>query len=280
MKKYLAYLFVVAACGDSTHNITPDAPATVDATPDAKPCDVAGYPQPIKRLSVDLGAQFDLMLDGVGDRCDQIIRALTDPDPTKRPPELAMLDVVGVTGTCTFDDVLQRDIVRLRAPQYGGLPLYGNIVQDVLVHVGHPMANVIGMPATVVYLHGDFLPAGAMTNMACLASGDVAASTPGRPMTYAKFNACTYQGDGSYTIAGDDVIEVADEGYMVDADGNLRRVRAVDVYLLPAHANPEVTNSDAFCCSDATLDHCIGQRLLIDVVTGELVGETQHCHTC
>ena len=53
----------------------------------------------------------------------------------------------------------------------------------------------------------------------------------------------------------------------------LRRVRAVDVYLTPGHVTTEITNSDAFCCSGATTDHCIGQRLFVDVITGEGGGD-------
>ena len=283
-KKYLASLFLVlAACGDNHKNASPDATATPDtpATPDATVCDTTGYPAPIKLVSVDLGQPFDLTLDGQGDRCDQLIRALTDPDPAKRPPELAELDVAGgaITGTCTYDDVLMRDIVRLRAPNYGGLPLYGPQLQDVLVHVGHPSA-LIGSPATVVYLHGDFLPAGAMAKAACINGEELGLSMPGRPMTYTKFAFCTPQGDGTYTIAGNDTIEVADEGYLYDSDGNLRRVRAVDVYLSGANVTTEVINSDAYCCTTESLEHCVGQQIFIDVVTGEIIGQKPHCHTC
>ena len=275
--KYLpSLLLVLAACGDNTRNASLDATATPDtpATPDATVCDTTGYPAPVKLVSVDLGQPFDLTLDGQGDRCGQLIRALTDPDPAKRPPELAQLDVAGgsITGTCTYDDVLMRDIVRLRAPTFGGLPLYGPQMQDVLAHVG--------MPATVVFLHGDFLPAGAMAKAACINGEQVATSMAGRPMTYNKFAFCTPQGEGSYTIMGDDTIELGDEGYLVDNDGNLRRVRGVDVYLLGSHLTPEVTNSDAYCCTTSSNEHCVGQQIFIDVVTGEIVGQKPHCHTC
>jgi hypothetical protein len=283
-KSYLSIAFLLAACGDNHKTTsTPDAPpvSTPDAAPDAKPCDLTNYPQHTRVTSVDLGSPFDLMLDGQGTRCEQIIRALTDPDPTKRPPELATFDVTGVTSSCIHDDVLDAEIVRLRQPNYMGEPLYAP-AQDVLIHVGHAFrAGLLAQPATVVYLHGDFLATGGVTaNPACLDDGQLTSSVPGMSMTYAKFNACTYTGDGMYSLASDDVIELGDEGYLMDTDGNLRRVRAVDVYLLPGHLNDEITHSDAFCCGTESLDHCVGKRLFIDVVTGELITEQQHCLTC
>lgn len=280
-KPYLFIALLLAACGDN-HATTPDAPPVVptpDAAPDAKPCDMTNYPQHTRMTSVDLGAPFELALDGQGTRCEQIVRALTDPDPSKRPPELATFDVTGVTSTCIHDDVLDREIVRLRQANYMGQPLFAP-AQDALIHVGHP-ANLLAQPATVVYLHADFLATGGPTaNAACLDDGQLTSSVPGLSMTYAKFNACTYVGDGAYSLASDDVIELGDEGYLLDDNGDLRRVRAVDVYLLPSHLTDEITHSDAFCCADESLDHCVGKRLFIDVVTGELITEQQHCITC
>ncbi|MBK9035311.1 MAG: hypothetical protein IPL61_29335 [Myxococcales bacterium] len=259
---------LLVACGSSGADPV-DGPPVVDAAPDAAACDTTGYPMMIRAVSVDLGAPTTLALDGTGPRCEQIGRALLAP--TGRPPELAQLDGGGATVTCTHDDVLDREIVRVRAPRYGGLPLFAP-VQDALVHVDATDA--------VVFLHADYLPAGATVADACLDAPAVAAEIPGAPMGYERFSACTPQGPGTYTIAADDVIEVGDEGYLVDEAGGLRRVRAVDVYLLPAHATPEVINSDAFCCSGPTTEHCVGQRLFVDVLTGALIGQESHCHTC
>jgi hypothetical protein len=286
--KYLP-LFAVSflfstACGDNNADSrSPDAsPATPDAVAPVDPpaCDVANYPAPIERISVDLQHEFDLALDGVGARCDQIIRALTSSDPALRPTELAQLDVEGVTGNCQTDTELGIEVIRLQAPRYAGKPLYGTAVQDVLVHLGRPTQGLIGMPAHVVYLHGDFFAAGATTNTACMDGEAVNASIAGRDMTYGRFNGCIYQSDGAYAIAADDTVEVGDEGYFVDANGKLHRARAVDVYLQPAHLNDDIANSDAYCCNGTTLDHCVGQKLFIDVVTGEVLGQAQHCLPC
>lgn len=220
-------------------------------------------------LTVDLGADFPLTLDGSGERCDQIGRALTAADTTLRPPELAQLDAVGATWSCTHDDLLDREIVRLRAPLYAGKPLY-HPIQDALVHVSATNA--------VVFLHGDFLPAGAAVRAGCLSGEEIVASTPGRPLTYKKFAQCVPDGSGSYAIASSDTIEIVDEGYYLDA-GKLRRVRAIDAFLAAANVTPETTNSDLYCCTDS-LDHCVGKRLFIDALTGELIANEPRCHAC
>jgi hypothetical protein len=267
-------LSLAAACGDDLAAVPDASPAQPDAPEESPPCDVANYPSRVERVSVDLAEPFDLVLDGQGTRCEQIIRAVTDPDPANRPPELAKLDVQGVTGTCQPDDDFGKDIVRLRAPQYGGKPMYGYAgVQDVLLHV-----TQVG--ATVTFLHGEFFAAGAATNPACYDSAQIASSVPGMSMTYGKFVTCIFKGDGTYPIAADDTIEVGEEGYFVDDDGKLHRVRPVDVYLAPGNLTDEIISSDAYCCTGVGYDHCIGQKLFIDVVTGELLGQIPRCHIC
>ncbi|MBK7078852.1 MAG: hypothetical protein IPH44_41970 [Myxococcales bacterium] len=268
LRSPLPFLILVVACGDST-TASPDAPAAIDAAIDAPVCEATGYPMPIRATSVDLGAPTHLTLDGQGARCEQIGRALLGA--TGRPVELAQLDAAGATVSCTHDDVLNREIVRVRAPSYGGLPLFGP-VQDALVHVD--------ATDTIVFLHADYLPVGATVAAACLDAPTVGAGVPGAAMSYQRFNLCVPGPTESYTIASDDVIEVGAEGFLVDGAGDLRRVRAVDVYLAPAHVTTAITNSDAFCCSGATTDHCIGQRLFVDVITGDVISQAPHCHTC
>jgi len=258
----------LAACGGDDEATPIDAAVDHDAPLDAAVCVLGDYPQPIRVMSVDLGAPFALTLDGTGTRCEQIGRALLGS--SGRPPELAQLDADGATVTCSHDDVLDREIVRVRAPRYGGLPLFAP-VQDALVHVD--------AADTIVFLHADYLPVGATVADACLGAPAIAAGVPGESLTYQRFNLCVPGPEGRYTIAADDVIEVLGEGFLVDADGALRRVFAVDVYLDPAHVTPEITNSDAFCCAGTT-SHCVGQRLFIDALTDAVIGQMPHCHTC
>lgn len=259
-------LALVAACGDDGASTAIDA--AVDAV-DATPCELTGYPAGVRPIDVTLQQRTTLTLDGSGTRCEQIVRALLHP--TGRPPELAQLDAAGATGTCEHDDVLDREIVRIRAEQYAGLIVY-RPVQDVLAHVDATNA--------VVFLAGQFLPAGMAPATACLGGAQVGALVPGRPLGYQRFAACQPQGEGAYTIATDDELEVQAEGVFLDETGALRRVRAVDVYLLASHVNSEITNSDAYCCTGPTPDHCVGQRLFVDALTGETVGQEPHCHIC
>lgn len=263
-------LSLVAACGDN--HAAPSLPDARSAPPDAFACDVDAYPKAIRMASVDLRDPFDLTLDGVGSRCEQLVRAVTDPDPARRPPELAELDVSGVTGTCRYDELTDRDIVRLDGPTFAGLPLFG-VTQDIVL--------TVSAPATVDSLHGDFVPAlESALNPACLGDDQVRAALPGSALTYARYALCSFQGDGAYTVESTDTIEVGEEGYLVDRDGFLRRVRAVDVYLLAERVTAEHINSDLYCCESASLAHCVGARVFIDAVTGERVQQEQHCHSC
>lgn len=264
-----------AACGDNAPaQPDPDAaPEPADAAaPDALVCDLTSYPPAVRMLTVDLQQPFELTLDGVGTRCDQLVRALTDPDPSKRPAELAELDVDDVISSCSYDAQTKRDIVRLQAPRLAGLPVFG-VIQDAIVHVE--------APAIVVYLHGDYLPPlRSPVNPSCLGPDAVRATVPGSGLTYSKFALCALQGEGSYAVASEDVIEVGEEGYLLDRDGFLRRVRAVDVYLAPGHVTAEHINSDLYCCQGPTLERCVGARVFVDALTGEVVHQQQHCHAC
>lgn len=263
----VAGALALAGCGDDGGATAIDA-RPLDAALDAPACELAGYPETVRMVSVDLAQPSILGLDGNGLRCEQLVRALLAPT---RPAELAQLDTGGVTGTCSHDDVLNREIVRLSAPTYAGLPVFSP-VQDALVHVD--------ARNTVVFLHGDFLPAGHAPAVGCLDGPALAARVLGRSFDYFRFAACTPQGPGTYTIVAGDVIEPGREGVYLDADGGLRRVRAIEVYLAPAHVDSNVGNSDAYCCSGATLDHCVGKTLFLDTLTGETVGSATRCITC
>lgn len=270
LSRSLALLYVLAACGDNlaAPDAHPDSVASDAPGPDAFVCDPTGYPPVVNLMSVQLGAEYPLTLDGTGTRCEQIVRALLGP---ARPPELAQLDTVGGTGMCFHDDELNREIVHLRGPLYAGAPLFAPI-QDVLAH--------ISVDDAVVYLDANFLPAGSAPAPGCLSADAVAAAVAGTPMDYKQYQFCIPNGGGSYVIGSGDVIEVSDEGYYLDTDSKLRRVRAVDVYLAPEHVTDAMINSDAYCCQDGTLDHCVGKRMFFDVFTGELIGTETHCLIC
>lgn len=269
----LLSLAVVSACGDDLP--AAELPDAAPPTPDAPPplvCAPAGYPAALRPQSVDLTAPFTLTLDGVGARCDQLMRALTDPDPANRPPELAELDVVGVTTTCSHNADDGIDVVRFAGPQFAGLPLFAPI-QDGVVWVD--------ATNTLVHLHADFLPDSApAVPPACQPPEVVPASLHGTQLAYARFDKCQPQGVGSYTITPDDVVDVDLEGYALDNDRQLRRVRSVYVYVAPENVTPELVNSELYCCLGESLDQCVGTRLLVDALTGEVVMQQPLCHAC
>ena len=264
----LAAAALLAGCGDDGTTATTDARIIDAGAIDAASCNLTGYPETVRPISIEMTAQTQLALDGTGTRCEQIVRAVLGPN---RPPELAQMDVASATSTCTHDGVTNREIVRLRLPEYGGLPIYWP-VQDALIHVD--VSN------KVVFLAGDYVPAGHAPIAGCLGGPALSSELPGRPLEYEKFAACVPRGPGSYPIAADDVLELGEEGVYLDGDGGLRRVRAIDVYLTPAHVNAEITNSDAYCCSGPGVDHCVGKRLFLDALTGETIAQDTHCHTC
>ncbi len=260
-----------AACGGDDDGPAGDPPDAEAPAIDAQVCAApVGYPEQLRPVTVELGAPHSLTLDGNGERCDQLIRALVDP--TGRPPELAELDADSVEGSCEFDDVTSRDIVRLSFPEYGGSPLFGT-VQDVLAHVDEF--------DDVVYLAGNYIPAGHSPPPACLDADAVAAGVPGESLGYTTFAACTPTGEGSYEIVADDEILVGDEGvYLAYGGDELRRVRLVEVYLLEDHVTAETINSNLYCCDGASNAHCVGERIYVDVHTGEVVGDEGNCITC
>jgi len=271
--RLFALLSVVAACGDDLPAVVaPDAPPPPPDAPPPLVCALEGYPAALRPQSVDLTAPFTLTLDGVGARCDQLMRALTDPDPANRPPELAELDVVGVTTTCHHDAASAIDIVRFAGPQFAGLPLFAPI-QDGVVWVD--------ATNTLVHLHGDFLPASApAVPPACQRPEAIPASIPGTQLAFARFTECVPQGLGSYTIAPSDIVHVGAEGYAPDAEPQLPRGPPAHGYGRPATRTHTLINSELYCCDGESLDQCVGARLLVDALTGEVVMQQALCHAC
>jgi hypothetical protein len=273
--------FTIGACGDSTSTAI-DAAKSVDATsqadantsqPDAKTCNVANYPKAAGSVDLTIEQPIALTLDGNGERCDQILRALMST--AARPAPLAAVESGFAIKSCAFDNVINAEIVRLEKTTFANKPLYGG-AQDILAHVTRGTNNLR-------FLAGRIIPATAANgvNSSCLSMADVRTSVPGQKLGYQKFEACQLRGPGEYTIADDDTISVSDEGWFVDSDDNLRRVLVAPVFLLPAHVTPEIINSDAFCCVPGNgVANCVGGNLIFDAVNGALLAQTPNCHTC
>lgn len=270
---------LASACGDdggssrpdaATDAVAPPTDAAIDAAVDAAACVRPDYPMVVRPTTVDTTTPEPITLSGTGTRCEQIIAALLGP-AAGRPRGLAAMDVTGATATCEHDDVTNREIVRVRAPSYLGEPLFWP-VQDALVHVDSRNQ--------LVFQRADFLPLGAAAVTGCLSEGEVTAVAADEDLTYLRFAACAPQGPGTYPMAAGDPVVAGAEGYYLDEDQRLHRVRAVDAYVAPGHVTSELINSDLYCCASASLESCVGQRLFIDVITGLVIGRATHCHTC
>jgi hypothetical protein len=272
----------LVACGNSTPNATTVDAATaavVDASVadsatsvDAMVCATDNYPRVAGSIDLNLDAPVQLILDGSGDRCDQIVRALMSYGT--RPAALAAAEQDFSLASCMFDEIINADIVRLRKSTFAGLPLYGT-GQDILAHVKRETNNLS-------FLAGRVIPTTAAQGVpsGCWSQSQVSAKIPGTTMSYQKFEACRPLGAGNYTIADDDLISVKEQGWFVDSQDQLRRVWVAPVFLLPAHVNPEIINSSAFCCADETLINCVGSQMIFDAVTGELLSQMSNCITC
>jgi hypothetical protein len=247
----------IAACGDNGAN-RPDA-CTAPLT----------YPEEVALIDITLTPNYPVALDGNGTLCDQMVRSLIHP--VTRHPMLAELDATSARGRCQHDDLLDREIVDIDLPEYGGLPNLGT-PQQILAHV-----DKFGK---LVYLAAIFIPQGHIPAGACANPEQVVASVPGNRLSYQRFDRCNFEGDGEYEIAPDDEIIAGAEGVMLDVNHRLRRVTAVQVFLLGSHVTETEINSTLFCCDPGTVKHCVGGLLYVDSVTGELVKQAFNCITC
>jgi hypothetical protein len=274
-------MFVVfaSACGQkakSSDDAAPivDAVIRVDGSPDAKPpCLVGNYPQAAGSIDVTLDAPFTLTLDGNGERCAQLVRALLST--TARPMPLLAAETDFTLKSCEFDSVLNADIVRLGKNTFAGAPLYSS-AQDLLIHVRRVTNNV-------TFLAGRILPTNAGTGSPspCIAPAEALTSIVGMSFSYQQFLGCRLGDVGNYQIAADDDISIGAQGWYVDNNDKLHRAYIAPVYLLPSHTNSAIINSDAFCCiPEQMLRNCVGTQLVIDAVTGTTLGQNPNCHTC
>lgn len=52
------------------------------------------------------------------------------------------------------------------------------------------------------------------------------------------------------------------------------------MYVAPANVTDELINSELYGCDGESLDPCVGARLLVDALTGEVVMQQALCHAC
>lgn len=304
-----AVIALTAACGDDGATETPDAPTTQsdapdpDASIDAAPpvCVTDAYPisftptaaettaieAAAEAFTTDTGArvmldELDLAVTGIegpvpltidgtiANECDRAAAAVAALF-TARAALFRMPDGMAVR-LCTHDDLLDREIVRISGGTYfDGRELAGG-VNDLAVHVDLD-------DATMTFYTGGYTPLLDRTAPATCET-DLARTVIGKPLEYTKFAACQPMGGGSIAIDEVDTRTVGEPGVFIDDAGNAHLVRTVEVLLDAERVTPEQINSDLYCCSGETTAGCVGNFVIVDELTGEVLRQLPRCHTC
>ena len=87
-------------------------------------------------------------------------------------------------------------------------------------------------------------------------------------------------GPGSVAITTGDTRTAGDSALYVDAAGLVHVARQVEVLLAAGHVGTSEIESDLFCCSGSTLDGCVGNFVIVDEITLEVLAELPRCITC
>ena len=114
----------------------------------------------------------------------------------------------------------------------------------------------------------------------CLDEGQVEAVVIGEPLEYQQFAACQPGDAGEVEIVSDDTRAAAAPAVFLDGAGGLHQVRVVEVLMAAGRVQAEQINSTLYCCSGETLDGCVGNFLIVDERTGEVLQQAPRCHTC
>lgn len=246
--------------GDDTSHEAPDAPPPPPT--DAPACTPTG-PVETKVASVALATPRALVLDGAGDRCGQLVRAILDP--AQRPPELAALDATSGVGAplCTrFGD---RDAVRFDVLELGGQRLLST-GQWFLAWVEHAGDRLVD-------LSGWYLEPPATLPASCAPDALARDRVVGHAQRYTSFQHCAAYGGGTWTLAASDARTVVGTGLYFDGK-RLRVVKEVDVVAAPSSVTQALTDSDLNCFG------LIGVRLIVDADDGKVLDERRHCIVC
>lgn len=306
----LAPLLLVVACGGDPSAAT-DAVPVADAAPpphdgappDARTCASATYPidyadtdaertahaaavQAFElatgaSVTVEAGAVMSvaagaapipLVLDGaIAEPCARAeagLRAflLEHAAMFRLPADLALR-------TCFYDDLTDSEIVRLEGGTYlSGRPMAG-APGDLVAHVRR--TGALG------FFAAGYVPVRDRAAVEpCLAPADLEAAVIGQPLTYQQFEACVPGDEGEVEIAAADTRRAGAPAVWLDDAGGLHQVRVVEVLMAADRVEDEQIGSTLFCCAEASLDGCVGNDLVVDERTGEVLRQEPRCHTC
>jgi hypothetical protein len=305
----LTVIALTAACGDDGATETPDAPVTsidaaeLDASIDAAPpvCVTDNYPisftptaaektaveaaadtfftDTAARVTLDeltlavvsIEGAVPLTIDGtIANECDRAAAAVQGLF-TARASLFRMPEGMAVR-QCSHDDLLDREIVRISGGTYFDDRAIVGGVNDLVMHVDLD-------DSTMAFYAGGYTPALERTAPATCET-DLARTVVGEPLEYTKFSACQPMGAGEIAIDELDTRTVGDPALYIDEAGNAHLVRTVEVLLDADRVTPEQINSDLYCCTGPTPEGCVGNFVVVDELTGEVLRQIPRCHTC
>lgn len=216
-------------------------------------------------------APFPVTLDAaITDPCmralDAVQTFLTDDAAMMRvPTDIAMR-------ACSYDSVLDMEVVRLHGGTYSGRRILGQD-NDLVVHVTRS--------GTIRFWSGLYLPvADRLIPQPCFDGPAVESSVVGDSLHYMHFTACVPGSTGSIVIDGTDTRTAGDSALYVDAAGMVHVARQVEVLLEASRVGTSEIMSDLYCCGGASVAGCVGDYLVVDEITEEILDETHRCITC
>lgn len=296
---------VDSATIDAAHDVGIDAMAPDTLMPPDAPmppvCDRPGYPVSSEAtrdertavetaaaafttdtgVSVDLdpttaavtgfSAPFPVTLDpSITDPCARALAAvqafLTDHAALMRvPPDIAMR-------ACSYDSLLDMEVVRLHGGTYGGRRILGQD-NDLVVHVTRS--------GTIRFWAGSYLPvAERLLPSPCFNPSVIESSLVGMPIHYLHFAACVPGSTGMITLQAGDTRTAGESALYVDATGLVHVARQVEVLLAASHVTSSEISSDLYCCSGTSLDGCVGTFVIVDEITLDALQQIPRCITC
>lgn len=315
MRALVSSLLVLAACGgghsadDADDAPAIDGPSVADAgtadagAVDARVCAPATYPIPYldtdderaaltaavadfesatgASVTLEAGAVVSITAgaapiplaldDGIADPCARAeagLRAFLIEHAAmfRLPTDLALR-------TCFYDDLTDSEIVRLEGGTYlDGRPMAG-APGDLVAHVRR--AGALG------FFAAGYVPVRDRVAIdVCLEPAALEAAVIGQPLTYQQFEACVPGDQGAVAIAEADTRIAGEPRVLLDDGGALHQVRVVEVLMAAARVGDEQIGSTLFCCAEASLDGCVGNYLIVDERTGEVLRQEPRCHTC
>lgn len=211
--------------------------------------------------------------DTVADRCERARLGLeaffaAHLDLFHMPDDLTMR-------ACHYDDVTDSEVVRLSGGTYDGrrLLVSGGATNDLVAHVTRSgMLRFFGGDYLPAYQRGEAEP--------CFTDEQLGNRIVGEELGYQRFSGCVPGAPGTIRIEGRDTRTVGDAILFRDDAGALHWAVEIEVLLATDHVGSDEINSDLFCCSDGTLEGCVGKILIVDQVTGEILQQLNRCHTC